>query len=950
MDETEKRLEELAESLRRLNSSLEGTESSFGRLSRGFSNENKSASQRRRELNRAAATANQALTQLGGAAGQTVSAMYQGAKGAAAFNSALGNLSSAAASAAAALVALGGPLGMAAAGLLAAGAAALKFAQTANEMADSLYDTYSALSKTGAAASDGMSGVFEDAKSLGLSLKELGSYASTVASSGAELAMLSGTVFEGRKRFAELGKQLEPFREQFFSLGMTMPDVVESLGTFIRLQTRAGLTQNLTQEELGVSARKFIYEMDELRKLTGLERQEIEGRMADARREQRFRARLEQLRASGDQEAIKLAQQYEAISLILGQTSPVMARAFRDATTGIYSSDESIKGLVSTYGDLEVSLNQLNQGQIDQYEFLSRTGKALQQYTKDFNQLAQIGVDSYGVDFAQAVDTARLASMRSAEIDELIAQEQEKQGGKNRKATDETLRVAANLRNTQVNANRALMDFVSTGVVPAQKAMLVLAKATEAGTATLNELFGINIEGKTAEDRQAIDRNTQQLKDTHEQMGKLEHELSEAKKIGDSQRVSEIGQQIKQTRNLAESLQRGIAVAGSGLGGASIGGPEMGGMDIAPPSAESAVDIPIAKNATTVPPIKLSDIIKFTDRTGSEENFKKLDANVQKAFVAMAKEYFEITGDKLQINSAFRTFQDQARLASSGLANLVAEPGRSLHEQGRAIDIQSSQRLSLAEKGLLEKHGFRQLGAQDPMHIYMRDGGIVPATPGGVKVVAAEAGRNEAFVPLPDGKTIPVTVTNANNDANEMLSVRIDRLVSTISNNLDYYAGFGQTQIIDALKDMASSHSSPDTDKAARELTFIEKTVGAIADVYRSQTSRSNDLLDTAMESMFGDITNDMVKVSSRMVNGDIAVEIGQRVKEVIDTDRTDMTESIESLREDLKTAIDNMSSRLAAKDDTALQIEMIDLLKDIRQSQRNIAGSSERMALVATN
>jgi len=35
-------------------------------------------------------------------------------------------------------------------------------------------------------------------------------------------------------------------------------------------------------------------------------------------------------------------------------------------------------------------------------------------------------------------------------------------------------------------------------------------------------------------------------------------------------------------------------------------------------------------------------------------------------------------------------------------------------------------------------------------------GGVVKSTPGGVGIVAGEAGKNEAFVPLPDGKSIPV--------------------------------------------------------------------------------------------------------------------------------------------------------------------------------------------------
>jgi hypothetical protein len=40
--------------------------------------------------------------------------------------------------------------------------------------------------------------------------------------------------------------------------------------------------------------------------------------------------------------------------------------------------------------------------------------------------------------------------------------------------------------------------------------------------------------------------------------------------------------------------------------------------------------------------------------------------------------------------------------------------------------------------------------------IPMADGGVIKSTPGGVGVIAGEAGRNEAFVPLPDGKSIPV--------------------------------------------------------------------------------------------------------------------------------------------------------------------------------------------------
>ena len=40
----------------------------------------------------------------------------------------------------------------------------------------------------------------------------------------------------------------------------------------------------------------------------------------------------------------------------------------------------------------------------------------------------------------------------------------------------------------------------------------------------------------------------------------------------------------------------------------------------------------------------------------------------------------------------------------------------------------------------------------------MKDGGIIQSQPGGTLVQAAEAGMNEAFVPLPKGKNIPVSM------------------------------------------------------------------------------------------------------------------------------------------------------------------------------------------------
>ncbi|MBX3183693.1 MAG: D-alanyl-D-alanine carboxypeptidase family protein [Polyangiaceae bacterium] len=66
----------------------------------------------------------------------------------------------------------------------------------------------------------------------------------------------------------------------------------------------------------------------------------------------------------------------------------------------------------------------------------------------------------------------------------------------------------------------------------------------------------------------------------------------------------------------------------------------------------------------------------------------------------------------LTINSAFRTLADQYVLYHSGACALAAQPGRSNHQTGRAVDVQNYS----AARSALESAGCVWLGASDPVH------------------------------------------------------------------------------------------------------------------------------------------------------------------------------------------------------------------------------------------
>jgi hypothetical protein len=204
------------------------------------------------------------LGALGGAGMAAAKAMNQGQKGAAAFNGAVDGMADAAKRAGHALTLMmpfGPVIKLLIAGMTAAVAAYAEFTKEANEMSNTLYKGYQGLAKSGAAASDGMTGLYKDAKKLGLGLNELDSLVSLVGENSADFARFAGSVSEGRKRFAELGAAMEPQRQAMIRMGMMPEQINEAMAGYLRTQTRLGNAQRMTTDQLAEGARNYLREL-----------------------------------------------------------------------------------------------------------------------------------------------------------------------------------------------------------------------------------------------------------------------------------------------------------------------------------------------------------------------------------------------------------------------------------------------------------------------------------------------------------------------------------------------------------------------------------------------------------------------------------------------------------------------------------------------------------------
>ena len=179
------------------------------------------------------------------------------------------------------------------------------------------------------------------------------------------------------------------------------------------------------------------------------------------------------------------------------------------------------------------------------------------------------------------------------------------------------------------------------------------------------------------------------------------------------------------------------------------------------------------------PEVAPDDYIKFTGGTGDKAHFDKLEPGVRSQFMQMAMAYNQMTGKKLQVNSAFRSPEEQAAVNPG--TNPKAAPGMSLHNVGRALDIQSDQRADLERMGLLSQYGFRPL-AGDPPHVSAASGAILSGPIGGYSPNLTMHGT-EAVIPLNQSTQQGVASMMDGSMMAAQLE-KLDELVSIMKNQL----------------------------------------------------------------------------------------------------------------------------------------------------------------------
>lgn len=812
MADANQQAQELADMMERVNREM----ALYGKMHQSTANDLQDATMKAKygfnNFTKGTETAAGALTSVAKAGMEGAKAMYEGKKGAAAFNGAIDELSNAAKLAGAALTLLvpGGPIiKLFIAGITAAATATAEYVKKANEMADKIYDGYSKLAKAGGAASDGMTGVYQGAKKLGLSMNELDSYVGLIADNAGDLTLFAGSVAEGRKQFENMGAAMEPYRKGLLAAGYTQQEINDASMQYLRLQSRIGQSQNLTTKELAEGAKKYLTEQDALTKLTGMNRKEQEQALEAARSQQRFRAKLEEMRNSGDAQQIKAADDMETTYKMLYKRSKEAAAGYGDLATGMLGTDAAMKLYQSTQGEALTILDKQKAGQIDSIKAFEQTGKAVGRVTKEMNYLYQMGVgEDTMLKINEGAELGIAANKDLSKEYEKIREDQKKQGMEGGAAADKiTDQYAENVKKQQ-ELNKKLEDDVFKGISNAMDVTKKLGQVTEKLTGVFTALTDaanglLNIlgigKGPSKEETKAVksqdDKNWESASAVEKAqssvargMEKFARGLGRVTGITPLERLADSAQ-AKRVESESAYLKKegkfqaapGTSTAGGGRG--SVNPPTPGAAaPAAPAGGGGAAPAPAGGGAapTGAAPAKpqskgieggseeakpnVDKLLSFTERSGSKSAFEGLDQTFKDAVIRAAEEYNAITGKTIQINSAKRDPKDQERIyaetVEAGRPGIgptgmkVAKPGRSLHEQGHAVDIQ--QYKDPVAVAAFNKQGLSQKVPNDPVHFQAKEGGVFDGPDSGYNNIIMHG--QEAIIPLKNG-AVPVQLT-----------------------------------------------------------------------------------------------------------------------------------------------------------------------------------------------
>ena len=411
--------------------------------------------------------------------------LYSGAQGMSVFNDAVETTATAVAAFG---LLMGGPIVKAVSVALIGIAKAIGLA---SKQLDSQYEAYTRLADVGGIAADGLEGLKNDAASLGYVIADgnegLTQFTSLINENAKGLAMFKGTVFSGRQALGAIGDDFSKYSLDLRKLGINTVEQNKGLLQYINLQSRLGIAQKMQFDKIAEGANKYLIETEALAAITGRQRQAYEEEMKRALGEQRFRATIEELKNRGDERSLELINKLNKINFVMSESMPELAQGFRDLTAGNLGTVAAQKLFNATNGEAFKLQQDLNEGRIDEKEYLTRMQQTVTRVAQSFLQTAKFNdkLNEFLPNFTQMLD---FGSMGAGDLGKMLekAEAQQKRIITN---TEKGVKAQAETREEQKNTALSMQEIISEFTDMASTLTSGLSKLFNFITGTIKDMF-----------------------------------------------------------------------------------------------------------------------------------------------------------------------------------------------------------------------------------------------------------------------------------------------------------------------------------------------------------------------------------------------------------------------------------------------------------------------------
>lgn len=189
------------------------------------------------------------------------------------------------------------------------------------------------IGEVGGLAATGIDGITKQAVAAGLSLEQ---YKKIVIGNSTVLARFQNTVADGADAFTKVSGSIAKYDSveglALRRLGKGANELTEGVAGFITQQTTTGLAQRKTTDQLKVGAIEYIKELDILTRMTGVSGKTLQDQEKAAMAESRYLAQLRTMELAGLEGA---SASLKELSKVASAETPNLGKAIRELSTGI---------------------------------------------------------------------------------------------------------------------------------------------------------------------------------------------------------------------------------------------------------------------------------------------------------------------------------------------------------------------------------------------------------------------------------------------------------------------------------------------------------------------------------------------------------------------------------------------------------------------------------------